>query len=241
MPIIFMNGKPIAMVGDWDWSSQSLLVSNSTFLSKNDQLVMITPKKTETFSLIRPLVEQKQDGVWFIENIGEFIPVNDGKRQWVVHVPISQQATITKARWIESDQYLRFRWKGRCFQDWTYEAIEPDLTWLFCQSYEHEMLRIESPIPFDTVDWTGTWTSFTDWTLYIEMKGQKFTRAYLESDSTIIDFDASWLAGSNGRKIQLDRKKGASAHGLVDPINPNTFIFRMEGEEILFERPEIQP
>ncbi len=236
MPIVFMNGKPLVMVGDWDWSTQSLDVSNSHFSMKGDKLVMTTPKKTEEFNQIRPLSPEEYDGVWFVEGSGEFIPVNDGRRSWVVHIPLSQQATISKAKWKDSDQYLRFRWKGRCFQDFTYEQLEPDLTWLFCQTYEKEMLRIETATPFETTDWSGKWNSFSDWTLYIEMNEQHFERVYLESDSTIIDLDASWVSSSNGRKVQLDRKKGSSAQGLVDPLNPDTFIFRMEGEEILFER-----
>jgi hypothetical protein len=236
MPIVLMGRQPTVLVGDWKWDTQSLEIKGASIYIKDHNLIVKTAGKETVHTLHHPIQPAPQDGVWFLDNVGEFMLIQDVKRTWMLHVPLSQQGTIQKAKAIKGTNQFRFKWEGRCFIDFSYEPEQSDLTMMVCPDRELELIRIDEPVPFQTANWSGSWRSFTDWTMHVQMTGQHFDRFYIESADTIIDFQASWMGGSNGRKVLLERKGAGNALGLVDPVNPDIFILRMEGEEILFEK-----
>lgn len=235
MPVVLMHGKPKVLLGDWDWGTQTLTVNNSRFGIDNGKLTVQNAKAMQTHELKRSVIEHSSDGVWFHENKGELIIADDGKKTWVIHIPISQQATIHKAKWKE-DTLIQTKLHGRCTLDLGYEPDLPDLMWMICNTYEHDWVRIHTPTPFLTADWSGTWTSDTEWTLKVEMSGQQFTKFYMESADRIVDFDASWLGGSQGKSILLARRKDTDAIATVSPSYPNALVLRIDGTEMLFYR-----
>ena len=241
MPIVIMDGKPKVVVGDWRWASQTLELKGASIFVKDNALIVKTAQKETAHTLHHPIPSHQEDGIWFLDGVGEFMLVQDTKKTWMVHVPLSQEGTIQKAKWIKDSPQIRFRWEKRCFADFSYEPDQPDLALMVCPDREYELLRIDAPVPFQTADWSGQWMSFTDWTMNVSMTGQSFDRLYIESADTIIDFRASWMGGANGRKVLLERKGSGNALGLVDPVNPDIFILRMEGQEILFERAANNP
>ena len=107
---------------------------------------------------------------------------------------------------------------------------------MICTNYEHDWVRIHSPNPFITADWSGIWTSDVGWKLHVEMSGQHFGKVYMESADRIIDFEASWLGGSQGKSILMERRKDPDAVAAVSPSYPNALILRIDGTEMLFYR-----
>ena len=235
MPIVLMNKKPQVLLGDWDWATQSLKVNNTRFQMTGERLVMSNQRVTQTHELQRSTVVHSSNGVWFNENDGELIIAGDGKHTWAIHIPPSQEATIRKAKW-KTDTLLRTKLEGRCDIDFGYEPEIFDLIWMLCADYEHDWVRIHTPSPFLTVDWSGTWTSSMGWNLVIDMSGQQFRKVYLESEQRIVDLEASWLGSSQGKSILLERKKDSDAIAMVDPASPNTLLLRIDGTEIKFSR-----
>ena len=235
MPIVLMNKNPQVLLGDWDWATQSLKVNNTRFHMSGDHLVMRNQKVTQSHELQRSVTEHTSNGVWFNENDGELIIAADGKKTWAIHIPSSQEATIRKAKW-KTDTVLRTKLEGRCDIDFGYEPEIFDLIWMLCTDYEHDWVRIHTPTPFLTVDWSGTWTSSMGWNLIIQMSGQEFNKVYLESEQRIVDFDPSWLGSSQGKSMLLERRKDSDAIAMVDPASPNTLLLRIDGTEIQFSR-----
>ena len=235
MPVVLMNGQPRVILGDWDWGTQTLKVNDSRFGIENGKLTIQNAKAMQTHELKRSVVEHSSDGVWFHESKGELIIADDGKKTWVIHIPISQQATIHKAKWKE-DTFIQTKLDGRCTLDFAYEPDLPNLMWMICNNYEHDWVRIHTPGPLLTADWSGNWTSDTEWTLQVEMDGQQFTKFYMESAERIVDFEASWLGGSQGKNILLERRKESDASATVSPSYPNAIVLRIDGTEMLFYR-----
>ena len=235
MPVVLMHGKPKVLLGDWDWGTQTLKVNNSQFGIDNGKLIIQTEKAKQTHELKRSVRTHTSDGVWFHENKGELIISDDGKKTWVIHIPISQQATIHKAKW-KRDTLIQTKLDGRCTLDLAYEPELPDLMWMICNNYEHDWVRIHTPTQFLITDWSGTWTSDNDWTLQVEMNGQQFTKFYIESADRIVDFEAGWLGGSQGNSILLERRKESDASATVSPSYPNALVLRIDGTEMLFYR-----
>lgn len=235
MPVVLMNGKPRVLLGDWDWGTQSLKVNNSRFSMNNGHLFVHNSKTMQSHELKRSVTTHASDGVWFHENKGELIITDDGNKTWVIHIPISQEATIHKAKW-KRDTLIQTKLDGRCTLDFSYEPELPNLMWMICTNYEHDWVRIHSPDPFITADWSGIWTSDVGWKLHIEMSGQQFDKIYMESSDRIIDFEGSWLGGSQGKSIILERRKEPDAIAAVSPSYPNALILRIDGAEMLFYR-----
>ena len=235
MPVVLMHGKPKVLLGDWDWGTQTLKVNNSQFGIDNGKLIIQTEKAKQTHELKRSVRTHTSDGVWFHENKGELIISDDGKKTWGIHIPISQQATIHKAKW-KRDTLIQTKLDGRCTLDLAYEPELPDLMWMICNNYEHDWVRIHTPTQFLITDWSGTWTSDNDWTLQVEMNGQQFTKFYIESADRIVDFEAGWLGGSQGNSILLERRKESDASATVSPSYPNALVLRIDGTEMLFYR-----
>lgn len=236
MPIVLMNKKPTVLLGDWDWQSQTLKVNNTRFGIADGRLTMTNRNTTQTHTLKRSVPTHPSDGIWFHEREGELLVVDDGKKLWTILIPPSQEATIQKAKWIEFERTVRIKLNGRCNLDFQYEPDLPDLIWMLCPDYEHDWVRIHRPNPFYTTDWSGTWTSDSDWTLYVDMDGQGFGKVYIESPKRIVDFQASWIGGSQGHSILLERRKESNAIAMVDPADPNSLLMRIDGTEIKFTR-----
>jgi hypothetical protein len=235
MPVVLMNGKPTVLLGDWDWGSQTLKVNNSRFGIADGRLTMSNLKATQTHLLDRPVKAHFSDGIWFHEGSGELIIADDGKNTWVIQIPASQQASIHKAKW-KSESILQSKLDGRCTLDFTYEPEQPDLMWMICPETEHDWVRIYTPSPFIISDWSGSWTSDSGWSLQIDMSGQQFGKVYMESNKRIIDFEASWLGGSQGQSILLERKKDSDAIATVSASYPNALVLRIDGTDMLFYR-----
>jgi hypothetical protein len=233
---VLMNKKPTVLMGKWDWSTQTLQVNNSRFSVVEDRLVMSNNKATQTHTRLRENTPQFNDGVWYHEGRGELVTAHDGKKSWVIQIPPSQQATIHKAKWRSPNEVLKVKLDGRCTLDWLYEPTDDDIMYMLCPSTEHDWLRIHKPTTFQTTDWSGTWTSDRDWTLEIDMSGQQFGKVYIESEERIIDFKASWIGGSEGHSILLERKKESNAILSVDPNLPNRATLRIDGLDIVFTR-----
>ena len=235
MPVVLMNGKPKVLLGDWDWATQTLKVNNSRFGIDNGRLTIQNTKAMQSHALKRSVTDHSSDGVWFHEDKGELIIADDGKKTWIIHIPVSQQATIHKAKW-KNNTLIQSKLDGRCAIDLSYEPELPDLIWMICTGYEHDWVRIHTPTPFLTADWSGTWTSDNKWTLQVEMSGQQFTKFYMESEERIVDFEASWLGGSQGKSILLERRRDSDAMATVSPSYPNALVLRIDGTEMLFYR-----
>ena len=58
----------------------------------------------------------------------------------------------------------------------------------------------------------------------------------MESDERIVDFEASWLGGSQGKSILLERQKESDASATVSPSYANALVLRIDGTEMLFYR-----
>ncbi len=236
MPLVLMNKKPTVLMGKWDWASQTLQVNNSRFSMVENRLVMTNHKVTQTHRRLHTLTPQFNHGIWYHEGKGELLISNDGKTEWIIQIPPSQQATIHKAKWWPENEVLKVRLDGRCTLDWLYEPDDNDLMYMLCPNTEHDWLRIHKPTTFQTVDWSGTWTSKQGWTLEMDMSGQQFGKVYIESEERIIDFTASWIGRSEGHSILLERKKESNAILSIDPDLPNRATLRIDGLDIVFTR-----
>ena len=200
---------------------------------ENERLVVQNAKSTQTHELKRSVTPHDSDGVWFHENKGELIITDDGKRTWVIHIPISQEATIRKAKW-KQDTLIQTKLDGRCTLDYGYEPELPDQMWMICTNYEHDWVRIHSTNPFITADWSGIWTSDVGWKLHVEMSGQNFDKVYMESADRIIDFEASWVGGSQGKSILMERRKDPDAVAAVSPLIQTHWSSELMGQKCSF-------
>ena len=236
MPVVLMNRRPTVLLGDWDWASQTLKVNNTHFGMADDKLTMSNQRTTQTHTLKRQVTAHPSDGYWFHENKGELIVADDGKKVWAIHIPPSQEATILKTKWKTLDEELTFKLDGKCVLNLAYEPIHTDLIWMICPNYEHDWVRIHTPSPFLTTDWSGEWNSDGDWTLYIDMDGQGFGKVYMESSKRIIDFKAGWLSGSQGQTVLLERRKESDAVLSVNPTETSRIEMRIDGKDLEFYR-----
>ena len=85
------------------------------------------------------------------------IIADDGKKTWVIasQFPTSHysQSKMERGR-TDSNQT---GWKMHPRFD-VLEPDLPDLMWMICNNYEHDWVRIHTPTPLLTADWSGTWT-----------------------------------------------------------------------------------
>ena len=63
--------------------------NDSRFGIENGTLTIQNAKAMQTHELKRSVVKHSSDGVWFHEGKGELIIADDGKKTWVIHIPIS--------------------------------------------------------------------------------------------------------------------------------------------------------
>ena len=69
--------------------------------------------------------------------------------------------------------------------------------------------------------------------VHVEMSGQHLDKVYMESADRIIDFEASWLGGSQGKSILMERRKTDAL--AVSPLI-QTLWSSDYGSEMLFYR-----